>query len=175
MPKKNLYFNLPTGSHYRNLLQSEVLDELLKLDDYRFVLITDAWDLPEFKAEFSRFEADRIVYHPARLFEDNWREKLYRFMCNRFFLTKYFHAPARAWHAAARYLFNPDYYDKLFEKYPPDLVILPSPGYLKVTVGPDAAQVDYLSTAVPGSKTAGKNGAVAHSYMFQPAPVPAGG
>jgi len=130
MTRRNILFNLPTGSHYRNMLQSRVLDELLTMGDYRFVFVTDAWDLPEFQAEFERFEPDRIAYHPAKLFRDNVREKLYRFMANRFPLTKYLHGPARAWHALARNLFDARDYRPLFDKYPPALVVLPSPGII---------------------------------------------
>jgi hypothetical protein len=55
-------------------------------------------------------------------------------------------------------------------------VILPSPGYLKVTVAPDSARVDYISTAISGENgSAGKNGTVAYSYTLSPSPAAAEG
>ncbi len=55
-------------------------------------------------------------------------------------------------------------------------IVLPSPGYLRITVAQDSARVDYISTVVPGvNRDAGTNGAVAYSYTLAPSPVAAGG
>jgi hypothetical protein len=55
-------------------------------------------------------------------------------------------------------------------------VKLPSPGYLKVTVAPDSARVDYISSAIPGETRSGvKDGAVAYSYTLAPSPAAAEG
>ncbi len=50
-------------------------------------------------------------------------------------------------------------------------ILLSSPGYLRVTVAPDSARVDYIKTVVPGvSRGAGTNGIVAYSYTLAPVP-----
>jgi hypothetical protein len=55
-------------------------------------------------------------------------------------------------------------------------VMLPSPGYLKVTVAPDSARVDYISSAIAGeNRSAVKNGAIAYSYTLTPSPAAAEG
>lgn len=55
-------------------------------------------------------------------------------------------------------------------------VLLQSPGYLKITVAPDSARVEYISSAISGeSKNAVKNGAVEYSYTLTPSPASAEG
>gem|GEM_PF-3863841 len=50
-------------------------------------------------------------------------------------------------------------------------ILLLSPGYLRITVEPETARVDYISTVVPGvNQGAGVNEAVTYSYTLAPSP-----
>jgi hypothetical protein len=47
--------------------------------------------------------------------------------------------------------------------------VLPNSGYLRVTVAPTEARVDYVRSFLPKDETADqKHGAVAHSYAVKP-------
>jgi hypothetical protein len=53
--------------------------------------------------------------------------------------------------------------------------ILPSSGHLRVTVGPEAAKVEYVRAYLPKDEVGGVySGSIDHSYVILPSDAPAG-
>jgi len=54
--------------------------------------------------------------------------------------------------------------------------MLPSPGYLRISVAPDSARVEYIGSALHNNtRNSGSNGAIVSSYTLSPGQNPAGG
>lgn len=54
--------------------------------------------------------------------------------------------------------------------------VLPSPGYLRISVTPESARVEYIGSAVEGTtRSTGTNGAVIYSYILKPRTDVSGG
>lgn len=129
---KTIMYSVSTGYFARNLLRTGVIERLLENKDLRIVIVTPGYEDEDFKREFSynsriflekMYEIPKVFDFMDKLIWKTWQlghsinffQWIYKFFLNIQLERKY------------RLKFK-DYYESIFDKYNPDLVVGASPG-----------------------------------------------
>jgi len=128
---KTILYSVPSGYIARNLLRTGVIQRLLACD-VRIVILTPAWNDPEFLQEFS-FD-DRIVIDRLHKYDITYNPNLFQrafiSACLRSWQAKWTHTHRRliGLNSVFHGVFGERPYREIFRKYRPSLAVTATPG-----------------------------------------------
>lgn len=137
---KTVLYSIPQGYFARNLLRTGVPERLLKDRDLKIVILSPAYNDKQFVKDFSFNNSNvfhELLYDYNVYKHSNWIEEAIWKLC----YFSWYKVHNRLLHLTFSKLrdlyfqvFSPRFYDKVFEKYKPDLVITSTTG---ITTGMD--------------------------------------